>query len=161
MSFINKNVNMFLFLLIILTVTVMIGGTVFYGGRFTNITVDYNEMVQRTGDLNQKLVKCEAQSNYSQAVITKTQVEKDNLKKVYTTQTGKLEGEVQTCNSTLATAQSELGTVKSKLEDTEKELEKTKDKLETVQAQLDSKIKDYLCFKQLLTANGISYSSCD
>lgn len=154
MSFINKNVNMFLFFLIIIVIVFMLGGTIFYGGRFTNVTADYNQMVKQVEELNQELIKYKAQYNYSQAVVAKTETEKQNLKKVYTTETGKLESDVQTCNSTLSTAQSQLTNVKS-------ELESTKDKLETAESKLTSKISEALCYKRLLTQNIIDYSSCD
>src|SRR3989344_2756449 len=137
MSFINKNVNMFLFSLIILTITIMVGGTVFYGGRFTNVTADYNEKIKQIEQLNLELIKFKAQYNYSQAILDKTSTEKENLKKVYTTQTGRLESDVQVCNSTLTTAQSELTSVKKKYED-------TKEQLETAESKLDSKTSEAL-----------------
>ncbi len=153
MSFINKNVNMFLFFLIILVVTIMLGGTIFYGGRFTNVTSDYNQMVQQVEELNLELIKFKAQYNYSQAILEKTSIEKENLKKVYTTQTGRLESDVQTCNSTLSTAQTQLVTTKD-------ELEETKDKLESEESKAESRQQKIRCYRDIFTDKVIDYSSC-
>ena len=151
MSFINRNVNMFLFFLIILVVIIMLGGTVFYGGRFTNVTANYNEMVKQVEDLNKELIKYKAQYNYSEAVLAKTATEKENLKKVYTTQTGRLESDVQILNSTLSKSQSELTITKS-------ELENAKEKLESAESRAESRQEKINCYKDLLTQNIIADS---
>jgi len=88
----NKNVNIYLLGMIIIIVASIVGGTLYYGSRFSNVTTDYNALIGEISSLKSELLRYQTEFNFTKASLSQTEEEKENLKKVYTVTTDTLKG---------------------------------------------------------------------
>lgn len=142
-SYMNKNVNLFLLGMVVIVVITIVGGTIFYGNRFSNITSDYNELVKEVKSLNEELTRYKHEYNYSLISLKQIEDEQENLKSVYTTTTDELKGDVNSINSTLLLTRNNLENTKNILSETEGQLTDIKEQLTLTKTQLNDKTSQY------------------
>lgn len=160
MVYMNKNVNLFLLVMIMIVVITIVGGTIFYGNRFSNITSDYNDLINELDSLNEELVRYKYEYNYSLITLKQLEDEKTNLKGVYTTTTTELKGDVNSLNSTLLLARKDLADTKNILADAQGQLTDTKEELTTTKSQLKAKTEQYNNMKDQRDNYQTLYETC-
>ena len=142
-GYMDKNVNAYLLGMIILVVASIVGGTLYYGSRFSNVTGDYNALISRIESLPAELLRSQTEYNYTIQSLSQTSEEKENLKKVYTVTTSELKDTEEHLNETLRTARQELSGLKEVLADVQQELSSVKSQLNNVRDDLNECKDDY------------------
>ena len=113
MSYINRNANLVLLFLIVLSVTFLVGVTVFYQNNYGDITTDYNDKL---------------------SMLDKRQKEVDNLKKILEDTRKDLELKGQ--------RESEFTDKFTEIKGEKEQLATAKEQLESSKKSLESQVKD-------------------
>ena len=125
MSFINKNANILLLFLIILSATALVGATVFFQMNFERINSEYHDKVTQLQQVSKDLSTQQDLLNQMKNDLTLKQQREDALGQKYTdvsSANSQLQGEKAQLQQTQEQLQSELDSTESSLQDTKSQL---------------------------------------
>lgn len=128
MSFINKNANLVLLFLIIISAIALVGATVFFQTRFEDINSEYTQKLEQL-----RLVSADLEQQ--QALLNKIKADL-NIKNEREQALGEQFTEVKETKELLETQKQNLETRKQELET---ELEDTESSLQNTQSELEAK----------------------
>lgn len=121
-SFMNKNVNLILLLLVVAVISIIALGTVYFQDEFYELTGNYNIKTTQLENTSSELQQCK--DIYQQTVTKLNQTldltvkEKSDLRKVYTVTKTELETDIKDINSSLESTKHELLITANQLFDT-------------------------------------------
>ncbi|MFH1134285.1 MAG: hypothetical protein V1735_07410 [Nanoarchaeota archaeon] len=146
-SFITKNVNAVLVVLLFILLLVLMGGAIFFQGHFQSITNDMARQKALLANTNQSLDICT--QRYDSAVrdlnrtINLTEQEKHDLRQVYSFTKEGLGGTIAQLNSTLLVTENNLALTQSQLADKTKALSTLETIAESRQGQITNLTRRY------------------
>ena len=133
MSFINKNANLFLLFLIILSATALVGATVFFQMNFDRINSEYQQKLNQLNSVSQELQADQAALDKIKADLSLKSQSEEQLGQKYTDVSSQKD-QLQTAKTQL---ENEKGQLTDELTSTEGELQSTKSSLEASKNQVD------------------------
>jgi len=128
MSFINKNANVFLLFLLILSATILVAATVFFQINFERINTEYNVKLQQLQQVSKELDSDRALLERTKGELTVKSQREESLGQQYT--------EVKTTKEKVESQKAQLEKNKEQLEN---ELEKTNANLRDASAEIAAK----------------------
>lgn len=144
MAFMKKDVNFFLFILVVATLIIFAGFTTFYQTTIKNISTEYSTRISELDDVTTKLTtEKEKLDQTTQQLKVKAEREKD-LSGRYETIRGlkeQLEKDKATLESELSKTKSELGQKKAELDSAQNELAEKLILVNSLYSEVDS-LKD-------------------
>ena len=170
MAFMKRDVNLGLLVLIIASIVLFSGFSVYYQTTFKDVSLEYQTKLEQLGKVTNELAAQKQALNETYSLRVKAEQDKNTLDARYTevrdensnlqSDNSNLRSEVSSTKSQLAEKSAELGATKSLLTQTQSELSSVRSERDAYKTQSDTyKTKrDNLC--DYLKTQGLSHGDC-
>jgi len=172
MAFMKRDVNIVLLLLIIISIILFSGFSVYYQTTFRDVSLEYQNKLEQLSDVTSELSvrKQELNETYSQRIKAERDREAlDQSFKEVSDDRSRLEGDNTNLQSELGSTKSELGEKKAELDATKNLLAQTQASLSATKSEVTSlKAKrdrleddlDVVCSAYTALNGGVEHSEC-
>ena len=165
MTFMKKDVNLGLLVLIIASILLFSGFTVYYQTAFKDVSLEYQTKLEELGKVTQELTTRKQQLNKTYSLKVKAEQDRKTLDQIYKDVSGEnenLKADNADLSAEVSSTKSELGEKTAQLETTQDILSQTQAELESTKAARDSyKTKWNAVCNDYKTLNaGVDHSKC-
>jgi len=165
MAFMKKDVNLGLLVLIIVSIILFSGFTVYYQTAFRDISLEYETKLGQLNDVTKQLTEKRQELNETYSLRLKVEQDKKTLDSRYkevsdeneqlTRDNSNLRSEVSSTKSQLAEKTAELSATKSLLQTVENERATYKTQRDIYKSDLDK-----VCVAYAVLNNGVAHEEC-
>jgi|TARA_Y100000031_G_scaffold155248_2_gene205322 chromosome segregation ATPase len=165
MAFMRKDVNLGLLLLIIVSILLFAGFSVYYQTSFKDVSLEYQTKLEQLQDVTGQLADKRLELNETYALKIKAETDRKALDSRYkdasdentrlSSDVTSLQLEVANTKNELASKTSELGATKSLLAKTQSELSSAKSKKASLESDLDE-----VCDAYTALNGGVEHEEC-
>jgi chromosome segregation ATPase len=134
MAFMKRDVNVMLLLLIVVSILVFSGFTVYYQASFKDVSLEYKEKLEKLQQVTGDLAVQKKELNETYALRVKAEQDKQALDQSYK----ELSDERNQLENDKSTLQTELTTTKNDLADKSAQLQSVQNQLASTQSELSS-----------------------
>lgn len=171
MAFMKKDVNFGLLLLIVATLLLFSGFTVYYQTNFKNVVAEYHDKLEQLQGVTTELSAEKEKLNETYQLRVKAEKDVKALDSQYRilsnerdqleSDRNKLQSELSTTKTTLAETQTKLGQTETKLSQTQTQLSQTQAELSSKKSKIDNLKDDIDALCATIASLGGSDSRCD
>jgi chromosome segregation ATPase len=163
MAFMKKDVNFGLLVMIIVSIALFSGFSVYYQTTFKDVSLEYQQKLEQLGQVTEELGDKRQELNETYSLRVKAEEDKRALDERYQDVSGEnalLSSELISTKSDLAAKSSELVETKNSLARTQDSLDSAKMEVGSLKAKRDNlqSDKDELC--TYLESQGLSHDEC-
>ena len=165
MSFMKKDVNFVLLGLIVVSILLFSGFTVYYHTTFQDVSLDYQGKLDELGQVTQELSSKKAELNETYSLRVKAEQDKNALDQSYkelSDERNRLENDKISLQTELGSTKLELGEKTAKLQSTQNLLAQTQSQLSSVKSKKNSLQNDLdeVCSDYTTLNGGIPHEEC-